>query len=344
MSDVPKKGKLSAFRERLSSVVKAVKEAAQLDFFARFKSSEQEDAIDFPIDVGRDTVWATQAQMASLFGIDQSVVSRHIKSIFENNELQDNEATHAKFASVQNEGGREVSRMVSHYSLDVIFTVGYRVNGARAAQFRQWANGVLKGYVQEGYALNGARLQSDPIALQNLASEVRAIRTSEKQMYEQVRETFKACSIDYDPKSDAARRFFAHSQDRFHYAVSEHTAIQIILDRADHAKPNMGMVAIGNERPTLELACVAKNYMEPDELRSMELLGEQWLLYAESMALRQKAVSMERLIAKLDQLIEVMEYSVFPGYQGIGANREKANEHAKLQLEKYRAGQKRVLN
>jgi len=335
------------FRSRLlgaaEKVVKVIKDSAQLDFFARFKSGDKEnETIDFPIDMGRDTVWATQEQMADLFGVDQSVVSRHIKNIFENKELDLDDSTHAKFALVRFEGGREVSQAISHYNLDVILTVGYRVSGSRASEFRKWANGVLKGYIEDGYALNGSRLQSDPAALQKLAAEVRALRTSEKQIYEQVREAFKLCALDYDSKSDEARKFYAHTQDRFHYAVSEHTAAQIILERADHTKSNMGMIALGNEEPTYQAAKVAKNYMTSEELRAMELLGEQWLLYAESMALREKAVSMERLTKKLDALVEVMEYSTFPGYKEIKGTRTDADAHAKKEFDAYKSKQKKL--
>ncbi|MCJ2121168.1 virulence RhuM family protein [Methylobacterium sp. J-077] len=189
-------------------VKSAAREVAQLDFFARFKCDGAVPEIDFPIDVGRDTIWATQQQMADLFGVNQPDIAKHIKSIFDKNELPDNEATHSKMELVQNEGGRSVACEISHYSLDVIFTVGYRVNGTRAAEFRQWATRVLRGYVEEGYALNGRRLQSDPAALQRLAEEVRAIRTSEKALYQRVRDTFALCAVDYEPSSKAAQSFF----------------------------------------------------------------------------------------------------------------------------------------
>ncbi|WP_342107767.1 RhuM family protein [Methylobacterium sp. SI9] len=315
---------------------KVVKETAQLDFFARFKPSDAGQEIDFPIDVGHDTIWATQHQMAALFGVDQSVVARHIKNIFDNNELDESEATHAKIALVQSEGSRQVTRQISHYSLDVIFTVGYRVNGTKAGEFRRWANGVLRGYVEEGYALNGARLRSDPGALQRLVEEVRSIRTSEKHMWQKVRDTFVACAIDYDPKSEDARKFFYYSQDAFHYAVTEATAAQIIMSRADGTKTNMGMTALGNKEPTLTDAQIAKNYMTSEELRSLELLGEAWLIYAEGITHRGMQVSMARLLSKINELIVVNEYSSFPGYSGVSCNRTQANEHAKRQLEIYR--------
>jgi hypothetical protein len=328
---------IEAARKGIKKVVEKVKEAAQLDFFASFRASDSEPVIDFPIDMGRDTVWATQKQMAALFGVDEKTVQQYIENVFARKELP--ETDHRAQISLPPANNNTKHEEVSHYSLDVIFTVGYRIDGGRAAEFRTWANNVLRGLVQDGYALDGRRLNSDPSALRNLAAEVRAIRTSEKNIYEQVREAFKACSIDYDGNSQEARSFFAQSQDRFHYAISERTAAQIILERANHKMPNMGMTAIGNQKPNAALAKVAKNYMTADELRTMELLGEQWLLFAESMAQRQKPVSMQRLITKLDELIAVMEYKTFPGYQGRG-NREAADAHAKKELELYQQAQR----
>ncbi len=321
----------------VAKVRDAAREAAQLDFFARFKEPDSNREIDLPVDVGHDTMWATQAKMAELFGVDQSVIARHIRKTFDENELEETEATHAKFASVQNEGGREVTRQVSHYNLDVILAVGYRVSSKKATAFRQWATRVLKGYIEEGYALNGARLHSDPIALQRLAEQVRAIRTSEKSLYQGVRDTFAACAIDYDSNSQEASSFFAYSQDAFHYAVSEHTAAQIVLARADANKPNMGMVALGNKPPTLADAKVAKNYMSREDLRSLELLGEAWLIYAESITHRGIQVSMARLLAKVNELIIANEYKAFPGYGRVRSSRPAANAHAERQFRAYKA-------
>ena len=331
-----KRGVLARLKGAASTLLTKAKEVAQLDFFARFKSEGPGQEIDFPIDVGRETVWATQKQMADLFGVTHPVIATHIKNVFESNELERDEATHSKFVLVQTEGGRQVSREVSHYSLDVILTVGYRVSGSKAAEFRKWANGVLRGYIEQGYALNGARLQSDPAALDALAQEVRAIRTSERNLYQKVKDTFAACAIDYDPSSNEARKFFAYSQDAFHYAVSEHTAAQIVLERADSMKPNMGMVALGNRSPTFADAKVAKNYMTTAELRSLELLGESWLLYAEGMAMRKLKVSMARLLAKINELIKVNEYTTFSGYDKIDSSRPMADNHAKDQLDLYK--------
>lgn len=297
---------------------------------------EGDTRIEFPIDMEGDTVWATQQQIADLFGVDRSVVGKHIKNVFDTNELERGEATCAKIAQVRSEGSRSVSRDVEHYSLDVILAVGYRVSGKRATAFRQWASRVLKGYIQDGYALNGKRLNSDPAALLKLAQEVRAIRTSEKNLYAQVRETFAQCSIDYDKDDPAARKFFMTCQDTFHFAASEQTAIQIIMSRADASKPNMGLVALGNRKPTAEDVTVAKNYCSATELKKMELIGEAWLLYAEAMAVQGKKVSMARLTEKLRELIVQYEFPVFPGYQPGGVRRKEADKWAKGQLELFK--------
>jgi hypothetical protein len=332
----------SKVAEAISSARKAtkrvLKEVAQLDLFARFKSPDVAEEIDFPIDLGRSTVWATESQMAALFGVAPAVIVQHMKNVIEDKELDEDESASTKFTRVQTVAGKEVSREIEHYSVDMILAIGYRVSGKKAAEFRRWATRVLRGYIEDGYALNGARLKSDPDALANLAQKVREIRTSEQQLYTRVRETFKSCSIDYDPQSDEARSFFAQSQDRFHYAVSERTAAQIIIQRANGALPNMGMKSLGNKAPTLADAKIAKNYMDETELRSMEILGEQWLLYAEGMAMRRNKVSMSRLLNKLSELVVLNEYSTFPGYAGVRGTRVHADEHARKQLEIYRKG------
>ena len=338
MSDDKKHGPLRRLAGKAAALIAKVKDAAQLDFFARFKpDGDGSEEIAFPIDVGRETVWATQKQMAALFGVEQPAVAKQIKNVFDSGELEENDSTHSKLELVQQEGGRSVARAISHYSLDVILIVGYRLSGPKATKFRKWANGVLRGYIEDGYALNGARLHSDASALQKLTEEVRAIRTSEKNLYHRVRDTFAACAIDYDPNSQEARSFFCYAQDAFHYAVSEHTAAQIVLERADASKPNMGMIALGNKSPTAAESIIAKNYMTRDELRSLELLGEAWLIYAESITHRGVRVSMARLLAKVNELIIANEYKAFPGYDKVRSNRQLANEHAKRQYRAFKA-------
>jgi hypothetical protein len=164
------------------------------------------------------------------------------------------------------------------------------------------------------------------------AMSVRAIRLSEMSLFEKVRETFKQRASDYEVNHQTARTFFATATDTFHFAASEKTAVQIILARANALKPNMGLVAIGNRRPTAEDVVVAKNYCTADELRKMEVIGESWLLFAEAMAMQGKQVTMATLLAKLKALIAFQEFPVFGGYGGHTASRAQADRHARAQL------------
>ncbi|MBO9108916.1 virulence RhuM family protein [Agrobacterium sp. S2/73] len=325
---------MASIISKMAAGVAKVKKAVQnkFDALANYKVGSADVAL--PIDLEQETVWATYEQIADLFGTQSPAVIKHVSNIFSEGELE-REATTSKMEVVRMEGQRQVRRSIEHFNLDVILAVGYRVNSKRATEFRKWASGVLKGYIQDGYALNGKRLNSDPAALLNLAREVRAIRTSEMNLYTQVRETFAQCSIDYDKDDPAARKFFADSQNVFHFAASELTASQILLNRADASKPNMGLVGLGNQKPTAKDVTVAKNYCTPEELRKMELIGESWLLYAEGMAMQGKQVSMQRLLDKLTDLVEMHEFPVFPGYKGI-PQKATADAHAKAQYELFK--------
>ncbi len=322
---------MASIISKMAAGVAKVKKAVQnkFDALANYKVGSADVAL--PIDLEQETVWATQEQMAELFGVKIPTINEHLKNLLKSGEIDDDSVIR-KFRITAKDGK---SYEVKHYSLDAILAVGFKVNGSKAIAFRKWASGVLKGYIQDGYALNGKRLNSDPAALLNLAREVRAIRTSEMNLYTQVRETFAQCSIDYDKDDPAARKFFADSQNVFHFAASELTASQILLNRADASKPNMGLVGLGNQKPTAKDVTVAKNYCTPEELRKMELIGESWLLYAEGMAMQGKQVSMQRLLDKLTDLVEMHEFPVFPGYKGI-PQKATADAHAKAQYELFK--------
>jgi hypothetical protein len=283
--------------------------------------------IDFNVDWALETVWATQRQMADLFGKDTDTIGHHIRDLYETGGVA-REATTAKFAVVRQEGGRAVSRQIEHYNLDVILTVGYRVNGDKAAAFRKWANGVLKSYLIKGYALNETRLKDDPRALRDLAAQVRALRSEEITIYQAVRDCFKIAAIDYDKDAPEVRSFYALLQDKFLYAVTEKTASELILDRADSGKPNMGVTAPKGQFPTLAEAKVGKSYLDKDELYVLHILCEQFLLYAESKALRGKSMTMADLATKLDRLLTTNDYPVFAGYSGRDYLKDRAMQHA----------------
>lgn len=286
-------------------------------------------AIDFNVDWSHETVWASQKQMADLFGREVPTINEHLATLYGDGEF-DREATIRKFRIVRLEGGRQVSREIDHYNLDVILTIGYRVGSPKAADFRKWANSVLKAYITEGYALNEARLRTDPDSLKSLAARVRALRSEEGQIYQAVRDCFKVCASDYDKTSPAVRSFYAKIQDRFLYAASGKFAAEILLERADGTKHNMGMTVVKGKFPTKAEAVIAKNFLFSDELYVLHIMCEQFLLFAESKALRGQPTTMADLTRKVDQLFAINEYPIFPGY-GSTYLRDKAKEHAEIE-------------
>lgn len=299
-----------------------------------FRSEGKEVAVH--LDSPENTVWATANGIADLFGCTTRNVEMHIKNVYRDGEVDEFGTTKTLF-EVRREGERAVERAVVHYSLDVILAVGYRISGKRATGFRRWASERLKEYLVRGYAVNEERLKDDPAALKALAAKLRSIRTGEKAMYEKVREVFKHSSADYDVESHAARTFFAIAQDKFHYAVTGKTAADIVLERADASKENIGLVTFSGKQPCLDDARVGKNYLNEDELRALENISEQFLLFAESKAFRGQKMTMEELSFKLNTLLTANDYPVL--YQYDGYRRKAANEHAKQALGEWKSRQ-----
>lgn len=297
-------------------------------------------AIDFNVDWSHETVWATQRQMADLFGREVPTINEHIARLYADGEFE-RSATVRNFRIVRLEGGRQVGRDIEHYNLDVILTVGYRVSSAKAVEFRKWANKVLKAYITEGYALNETRLKNDRNALDGLAAKVRALRCEEQNIYSAVRDCFKESALDYDANSAAARSFYARIQDRFLFAATGKTSAELILERADGTLPNMGLTAIKGKFPTKAECAIGKNYLFSDELYVLHIMCEQFLLFAESKALRGQTTTMDQLSKKVDQLFVINEYPIFPGYQDY--LREKAKQHAEIEwhmlMERIRTGE-----
>ena len=288
--------------------------------------------IDLTFDWSHETVWATQKQIADLFGINVPAVSKHLSNIFEAGEL-DPAATVSKMEIVRLEGGRSVAREVEHYNLDVILSVGYRVSSVKATEFRKWATQTLRRYITDGFALNEVRLRSDPNALRDLAAQVRALRSEEKSIYEAVRDCFKIASTDYDKDSLKVRSFYARLQDKFLYAITGRTASELILERADAAKHNMGITATKGALPTKQEAKIGKSYLQRDEIYVLHILCEQFLLYAESRAIRGRSMTMDDLAAKLDELLKTNDYAVFTGYRDF--LKDRAMDHAVAEWDRW---------
>lgn len=286
--------------------------------------------VQLKFEAGNQSIWATLRDLSDLFNSDVSNIHKHIQNIYKDNELEES-ATIAKFTIVQNEGGRSVTREdVIHYNLDVILSVGYRVNSKRAVKFRQWATQTLRDFIEQGYVINEKALRESPEKLNKLAAHIRALRSEEKQVYAKVRECFKICSSDYNPSSQQVKSFYALLQDKFHHAVTGLTGAKLIMDRADHMSDNMGLQSMKGESPTWDDAKSGKNYLYSEELYRLHILSEQFLLFAESTALAGRGMTMESLHKQLDRLLTLNDYPVFEGYQDY--IKDEALRHARSEL------------
>ena len=258
-----------------------------------------------------ETVWLSLDQMATLFGRDKSTISRHVKNVFEEGELS-TEATVANFATVQTEGGREVTRNIDYYNLDVIISVGYRVKSQQGTQFRIWATQRLKEYIIKGFALNDERFKtgSSYNYFKELLERIREICLSEKVFYQQIKDIY-ATSIDYDPSAAMALAFFKEVQNKLLWAVSGKTASELMYYRANASLPLMGLTSTEKEGTvTKGDALIGKNYLNEKEIGQLKLIVEQFLAYAESQALAEKPMYMRDWIQKLCLVLTMNEKSI----------------------------------
>lgn len=244
-----------------------------------------------------DTVWLTQDQMAELFQRDRSVISRHVKNIFDEGEL-------APESNVQNMHIANSDKPVTFYNLDVIISVGYRVKSQRGVQFRIWATTVLKEYMRKGFALDDERLKGNGGGnyWKELLERIRDIRSSEKVLYRQVLDLY-ATAVDYDPKNDISIEFFKLVQNKLHYAAHGHTAAEVIYQRADSTKPFMGLTSFSGELPTLKDISIAKNYLNEKELKVLNNLVSGYFDIAEINAIEHKPMYMADYVAQLDAVL-----------------------------------------
>lgn len=250
-----------------------------------------------------ETVWLTQQQMAELFKSSRSNIVEHIQHIYEEGELDEN-STCRKFRQVQTEGSREVTREIPHYNLDMIISLGYRVKSIIATHFRRWATEHLKEYIVKGFTMDDERLKKlgGGNYWQELLNRIRDIRSSEKVMYRQVLDLY-ATSIDYDPKSSETAAFFKMVQNKLHYAAHGHTAAEVIYERADAAKPFMGLTAFAGDFPTAKDIGIAKNYLNEDELKILNNLVSGYFDFAEIQAMRHNPMHMNDYVQHLDNVL-----------------------------------------
>lgn len=292
-----------------------------------------------------ETFWLTQRKMAELFGVEVATINYHLKEIFQSAELQE-EGTIRKIRIVQQEGTREVAREVDHYNLDVIISVGYRVNSQRATLFRVWATGTLKEYIVKGFVLDDERLKQGRRFGQDyfreLLERIREIRASERRFYQQITDIYAACSIDYDPKAEVTQLFYKTVQNKLHWAITGHTAAELIAERAKATAPHMGLTTWKNAPDGKVLKSdtgVAKNYLTEAELKALNRIVTMYLDYAENQAERQIPMTMEQWAGKLDAFLEFNDYNVLDNAGRISA--EVAKRLAEGEYEKFRVQQDR---
>jgi hypothetical protein len=279
-----------------------------------------------------ETVWLSQIQMAELFQTTKQNVSLHIQNLFEERELERG-ATVKESLTVQQEGGRSVQRSVEFYNLDVIISVGYRVKSHRGTQFRIWATQRLREYIVKGFTLDDERLKKGGgDHFDELLERIRAIRASEKNFYQKVKDIFTT-SEDYDAHAQVTIDFFAMAQNKIHWAIHGHTAAELIAERADAKKPNMGLNAWEGAKVHKHDAHVAKNYLNHEEMGLLNLIVSQYLDFAEFQARTRKVMYMRDWVKKLDDFLRLNDRQILQGFGKISA--QLAKEKADRQFDKF---------
>lgn len=283
-----------------------------------------------------ETAWLTLSQMAALFGRNKSTISRHLKNIFEEEELE-REAVVANFATTASDGK---TYQVDYYNLDAILSVGYRVKSKTATQFRIWASSILKEYLKKGFAMNDEGLKNlgGGVYFKELLERIRDIRSSEKVFYRQLLDLF-ATSSDYDKNTDEAKIFFATVQNKLHFAIHHHTASELVNERVDSEKDFMGLQTFKGNLPTLNEAKIAKNYLDKNELQGLNQLVSGYLDFAERQANREVVMTMKDWIKHIDNILQATGEDVLQG-----AGKVSAEQKDRKVESEYRKYQQRTLS
>ncbi|MCV6612209.1 MAG: virulence RhuM family protein [Amphritea sp.] len=297
--------------------------------------------------LNNETIWLTQKRMAELFGVGVPTISKHLKNIFESGELLEevvvsileNTTEHGAIA------GKTQTQQVKYYNLDAIISVGYRVNSTQATQFRIWATQLIKEYIIKGFAMDDARLKNGQFFgkdyFKELLERVRSIRASERRIYQQITDIFAECSIDYDPRSKTTQQFYAHVQDKFHFAITGHTAAEIISLKADAEKPMMGMSTYKNAPDGRVLKSdtkIAKNYLSEGEIKKLERAVAAFFDYIEGIIERRNSFTMESFAESVNKFLAFNEYQILEGYGKV--SRKQAEEKAFVEYEKFNKQQR----
>lgn len=287
-----------------------------------------------------ENIWLTQKMLATLYGVSIQVVNKHIKKIYDDNELEENSSVRV-FKTAQEEAKRTVTREVKHYNLQMAIAVGFKVNNERAVQFRKWANQIVKDFTIQGWAMDEERLKNGGSVLtkdyfEKQLQKIREIRMSERRFYQKVTDIY-ATAIDYDVTSNLTKTFFATVQNKLHYSVHGHTAAELIMERANAEKKNMGLTtwdAYPDGKIQKYDVTVAKNYLQENEMRQLERLVSAYLDYAEMQAEKHVPMTMEDWSKKLNSFLTFMDFEVLQDKGKVSA--EIAKLHAESEFEKYR--------
>lgn len=311
--------------------------------FLIFEKQAHADSIEVRYE--DETLWLTQKMMATLFDVSVPTVNEHLKNIYISGELEQ-ESTIRKFRIVQTEGNRQVNRELDHYNLDIVISVGYRVNSIRATQFRRWATQVLKQYAITGYVIDRKRMENGAFLgedyFERLLEEIREIRLSERRFYQKITDIY-ATSVDYDRNSPTTKLFFATVQNKMHYAITGNTAPELIMGRADSNKEHMGLTSwerSPNGKILKSDVSVAKNYLTKDELDSLGRIVNSFLDAAEDFAKRKIPMTMEDWAKRLDMFIEFTGREILTDAGTV--SRITAQAYAESEFEKYRVTQDKL--
>jgi hypothetical protein len=285
-----------------------------------------------------ETLWMTQPQLAELFQTTQQNISLHIHNVYAEGELTP-EATHKEILWVRQEGKRQVERSLDSYNLDMVISVGYRVKSLIATRFRIWATQKLKEYIVKGFVMDDERLKSPPIAgsttpdyFDELLARIRDIRASEKRMYLRVREIF-SLAADYEPSLPETNQFFSIIQNKLHFAATGHTAAELIVQRVDHALPNMGLTSWARDEVRKTDVMIAKNYLNDKEINELNRIVTMWLDFAEDQATRRKQVFMQDWQTRLDEFLRFNDRNVLPDAGKV--SKKAADEKAQAEYEQF---------
>ncbi len=291
--------------------------------------------------LSNETIWLTQKRMAELFGVGVPAISKHLKNIFESNELD----RYSVVSILETTADDGKTYQMQYYNLDAVISVGYRVNSAQATRFRIWATQLIKEYIIKGFAMDDERLKNGRFFgkdyFKELLERVRSIRASERRIYQQITDIFAECSIDYDPKSKITRQFYAHIQDKFHYAITGHTAAELIALKVDASKPLMGMSTYKNApdgRVLKSDTTIAKNYLSEDEIKKLERAVSSFFDYIEGIIERRNTFTMESFAESVNKFLAFNEYRILEGYGSV--SRKAAEEKAHQEYEQFNKQQK----